>query len=732
MLSLIEIRIQLGNISGYDNNVFTFWQKLRNTLHPLYKMNPPDCEDTCRRQHKIHICDDLFGRVKEKKTSFSERLLKIVSSPPTSRCFLRRVPLISTLASYDVRRDLFSDIFSGISVGLSSIPQAMGYASILNMPIQYGLYGIIFPSLIFSLFTSSIHASSTINIAGVIFVNDALENLGYNDIITNNKTNEDSSISPEQRNDAIFGLTFIAGVTLVVAMLLRFGVVLRFNSEPYMTAVFGSMSLVIIITQLPALFGVVTEQYTGFMQTPKLLYNLLTNIDETNTTTIVIAVIIIITIVTFKEFLNPLIKQKCSLIIPIDVVVIICSIILSMVFDWNDKHSVDIIGYIPSALPKPKFPLGSNWTDLLKEGIVVGILTYLGSPVLIKLFGINHGYKVDTDQEALGLGVALSVSSVFSCGGLGVSSPRLMMMVSSGGRTQVAYVFAALSSLGAVLFLSDYMEYLPSCSVSAIIICSSYRFHSNFARLKKYWKNDKLFFLVWWFTFLIGICSSVTNSVLYGIILNIFISSVQSLTSQINELQQASHNNKRYFLEKQVYTSVSPVLQNLNILAVDGAIFFGNSEKLTDSVMSFSNTKYSKTSESIDTIDSTYQNGGFHCDMDSPNNNIFGTSQHTSNLEHNCLILDLKGVNFIDLSAIKQLLFLKTELKREFDCSLRLSGSNEAVRASLSRSSTAVKHLFKNMYLTIEDAINGSNDENVDEDAEYIDDSENDSIDIML
>ena len=51
--------------------------------------------------------------------------------------------------------DAANDIFIGIVIALISIPISMGYASVAGLPVVYGLYGSIFPVLIFGIISSS-------------------------------------------------------------------------------------------------------------------------------------------------------------------------------------------------------------------------------------------------------------------------------------------------------------------------------------------------------------------------------------------------------------------------------------------------------------------------------------------------------------------------------------------------------------------------------------------------
>ncbi len=64
------------------------------------------------------------------------------SPPATEPALYRLIPAIGSLRTYTVA--IFGkDLFAGLTVAAVAVPQAMAYASIFGMPVQYGLYTAI-------------------------------------------------------------------------------------------------------------------------------------------------------------------------------------------------------------------------------------------------------------------------------------------------------------------------------------------------------------------------------------------------------------------------------------------------------------------------------------------------------------------------------------------------------------------------------------------------------------
>ena len=618
-------------------------------------------------------------------------------------------PLLKLVLFYKVRSDLLNDLFAGINVGVATIAQAIGYAKMLRVPAQYGLYGTIFPTLIYSIFTSSLHSTCTFNIAGVIFINDALETLGYNkELIEDNGNstgNDDLTPTMSRRLEAIYALTCISGVVIILGTLCRLGILARFNSEPHMSAVFASTIVTILINQLPVFLGIRVDTYSGLLQTPRRFVEVLKHISSTNIATLIISTVTLVFISGFKMFIDPKFTRRFSVVFPIDIFVIVFATAISSLWDWEGTFSVDVTGHIPSSMPEIKFPLGSNWTDFVKEGVVIGILTFINCPIDIKHFAVRHNYKVDIGQEMFGLGISTALSSGLSCAALGVSTPRFFMMESCGSKTQLAQIIAALASFVSVLFLTGYAETLPDCVVSAIIVCSFSKAFMNFSRLRKYWRSDKIFLFLWLFSFTVSMTSTVSNAILFGLCMSIFVTALRTMYSPINVLGLGYVGNKEYMLPTEHYHSLQAYAK-IKIISLNGPLFYANSADIKDKIIAMlplpSNNHAYVNSIMLDQADDKIETVSNIVDINSykitENINIENNSIST-------LIFDMSRVNFTDTSALREIQSLKLHLNNKYQICLKLAACNESIRTYLSWAPKVEALLKEEMFATIEDAI---------------------------
>ena len=131
---------------------------------------------------------------------------------------------------------------TGIIIMAVSIPISMGYAQIAGLPAVYGLYGSIFPILVFALFSSSPQFIFGVDAAPAALVGSALITLGI------------KSGSPEAMA-AVPVLTLFVAMWLFAFYIMKAGKLVSFISAPVMGGFITGICTTIILMQIPKLMG---------------------------------------------------------------------------------------------------------------------------------------------------------------------------------------------------------------------------------------------------------------------------------------------------------------------------------------------------------------------------------------------------------------------------------------------------------------------------------------------
>lgn len=106
-------------------------------------------------------------------------------------------------------------------------------------------------------------------------------------------------------------------------------------------------------------------------------------------------------------FNNEWLKQRLAKItkfpLPMELIVIVLSMLLSKFGDIGNNWNVFLVGDIPGGLPTPIIPKFSLWKELLPDAIAIAFVSYSVSISLAILFAKKSNYEIDFNQELLAM-----------------------------------------------------------------------------------------------------------------------------------------------------------------------------------------------------------------------------------------------------------------------------------------------------------------------------------------
>ena len=309
------------------------------------------------------------------------------------------------------------------------------------------------------------------------------------------------------------------------------------------------------------------------------------------------------------------------------------------------------------------------------------------------------------------------------------------MMMSCGGRTQLAYVVAALTSLLTVFFLSTYASTLPQAVLAAIMFVAFFRGLVNIKKLPKYWRQDKCYVLIFVFTAAVGFTTSFSLCMLAGLGLSIAIAVTRTAFPSVVELHHVTSGVERHWVAAKQY-ELSKQEANTTVLSIHGPVFFASSERVRERILS--SLKKSRATQNPTAV-SVIANGGAHNDKSADHNgkpadNKSKSAEHNVSLTMWHMILDFSGVSYIDVAGLRMLLDLHKELDAVEHATLCLACCPETVRAALSRAPKVTATLHNRVYSSIDDAVVASkkfvnaNSPNQKQGSEYSDQWEDEDI----
>ncbi len=200
------------------------------------------------------------------------------------RILMRSVPTVEWLRDYQ-KGWLRLDLVAGLTTAAVVVPKAMAYATVAGLPVEVGLYTAFVPMVIYALLGTSrpLSVSTTTTLAILTGTELAI-------VVPNG--------DPAALLTASATLAVLVGIMLILAAVLRLGVVASFISEPVLTGFKAGIGLVIILDQVPKLLGIHFDK-GGFLQN---LLALIHHLPETSLATLAVGVAMLLILVGIERF----------------------------------------------------------------------------------------------------------------------------------------------------------------------------------------------------------------------------------------------------------------------------------------------------------------------------------------------------------------------------------------------------------------------------------------------
>ena len=405
----------------------------------------------------------------------------------------RYIPILAWLPQYQASWLRF-DIIAGLTIMALLVPEGMAYAQLAGMPPETAFYAAPIGLFLYAIFgtsrqlvvaVSSAVAVMSASIVGGLVVTGSAEFIAMT-----------------------AALAILAGIVAVLAGFLRLGRIAQFFSESVLTGFMSGLALVIMIKQVPKLFGLEPVEGNFWQRVIKLIDEL----PETDLITLAVGLsALVLMIILERRFKR----------IPAALIVLIYGIAVVSIFNLA-AQGVEIIGEIPSGLAPPRLPdIGLEELALLIPGALAITLVMFSEAVgPDRSFASKHHYAINENQELIGIGAANIGAGLFQGFPIGASMSKSAASDSAGGRTQVAGIVAAVATALVALFLTSLLFNLPEAALAAIVIVavSGMLKLGGFRHLYRLRKGD------FWLAVITFLCVLTFEEALVGLLIGVLLS----------------------------------------------------------------------------------------------------------------------------------------------------------------------------------------------------------------
>ncbi|XP_050345918.1 sodium-independent sulfate anion transporter-like [Nymphalis io] len=419
----------------------------------------------------------------------------------------RRLPVLRWARAYD-RTSAAADAVAGVTLGLTLVPQSIAYASLANLPVQYGLYSAFVGTMLYVMLGTVKEVSIGPTSLMALLTLQACRDLPI---------------------DFVVLLTFLSGCIVLLMGILRLGFLVDLISPAVTTGFTSATAMIIVVAQLKGLLGLsfVAESPAENLRQIVLRWR------EVRVADCALAVACCTTLLLLRKLKDiPISPKRYKLkktlwFISIGRNALVVFAASSFAFYTYDAKLplFKLSGKVEPGLPKFGLPPFSTVIGNRTIGFLE-MTTKLGSSLMLLPFvmvlaniaiakSFSKGGCVDAAQEMLTLGVCNCVGALVrampTCGAF----TRSAVSHSSGVRTPAAGLYSGLITLLALNFLTRYFFFIPKACLSSVLICAVI-FMVDVGAARRLWRGRRREAAVAALTCAVGVCVGVEAAVLCG------------------------------------------------------------------------------------------------------------------------------------------------------------------------------------------------------------------------
>ncbi|MBL6986134.1 MAG: SulP family inorganic anion transporter [Methylobacter sp.] len=432
-------------------------------------------------------------------------------------------------------RHLKDDIPAGIVVFLVALPLCLGIALASGAPLFSGLIAGLVGGLIVSWLSGSQLCVSGPAAGLTVIVFNAIESLGS--------------------FQGLLVACILAGILQLALGYLRAGIIGAFFPSSVIEGMLAAIGLILIIKQIPHATGYDTS-YEGdesYMQ-ETARSSFIELFDAFNGMSpgavIISAVGLLLLILWGTPWFK---KQKLLKLFPGPLIVVL----------WGVSYNLVATQIAPnwavSAKHLVKLPISEKTTDFFNNFIFPDF-TYLANPQvyviavtiaiiasLETLLSLEATDKLDplkriapTNRELKAQGAGNIISGML--GGLPITAVivRSAANINAGGQTRISCFTHGLFLLLSIMYLANYLNYIPLSCLSAILLHTGYKL-ANPVLFKKFYQKGMSQFLPFAITVLAILISDLLKGMAIGMFIGLFFVIKANYSAAISLLQDGSH-----------------------------------------------------------------------------------------------------------------------------------------------------------------------------------------------
>lgn len=358
------------------------------------------------------------------------------------------LPRLEWVRSYR-RAYVAKDLFAGIVLTAILVPAGMGYAEAAGLPAIVGLYASIAPLVAYALLGPSRILVMGPDSALVPIVAAAVVPLAAGD--------------PDRAVVLAGLLAIIVGVIVVASGVARLGFLTNLLSAPVRHGYLNGIALIVIVSQVPRLFGFRSEGDSLVAQSQAFVTNVLAG--ATNGVALAIGGACLVVIIGLHRWRPS---------VPGVLIAVVVATVVSAALGLAGRAGIAVIGPLPIGFPPARLPSMSpgDILALVPAALGIALVAATDTSVLSRAFALRRGEETNQDRELVALGAANIAAGLFSGMPVSSSASRTPVAEAAGAQTQMTSLVGAAMITLMLVAAPGLLADLPSAALAAVVIAA--------------------------------------------------------------------------------------------------------------------------------------------------------------------------------------------------------------------------------------------------------------------
>lgn len=339
------------------------------------------------------------------------------------------------------RRDLKADAVAGLPGAIGSVPDGMAASVLAGVNPVYGLYASFAGPIVGGLTARTKLMVIAPTSAAALAAGSAL-----------------AGIDPDERAEALFLITLLAGCLMILASLLRLGRYVRFVSHSVMIGFLTGVAVNIVLGQIADLTGAPAE---GPFALAKAL-DVLTHLGSIDPPSLLAGVAALAMLVVLSRTRLGSMSALVALILPTVGLILIGNDSVTLVSDLGD---------IPQGIPTPHLPeLGALSIGVVTAAFSVTVIVLVQGAGVAESAPNPDGSRAGTNGNFAAQGFANLASGLFRGLPVGGSVGNTALNVAAGARSRWASIFSGIWLLLVLVLFGGLVGRVALPTLAAVLI----------------------------------------------------------------------------------------------------------------------------------------------------------------------------------------------------------------------------------------------------------------------